>query len=173
MFNVPVLAGVLGLLALAVMLIVGIVLMAMRRHEHGRGAVIGIVGCVVLLLGAVFNIAQSLLVQSLVDLAGLGVAITVTTLISTGFTLVGTGLLIGAVVIRREPRQPAAPSGMQPSGPQPSGPYQPGPYPSGPYQQPGGPQHTQQPHQPQPQSQPQPPQQPQWGQGGWQQPPQG
>lgn len=103
--------SLIGLVLMVLLLIIGIVLMAARRRDHGRGAVIGILGCVVLLLGAVFNVARAFLDPLLADLLDMGVAFTITTVISFGFSLIGTALLIFAVVARRDPRQPAPPQG--------------------------------------------------------------
>lgn len=95
--------SILGLVLLGIMLILGIVLMAARRRDHGRAAVIGIVGCVVLLLGVVYNAVQGFLIELLDDvLDDLGIAYTVTTVVSLFFSLVGTSLLIWAVVARRQ-----------------------------------------------------------------------
>ncbi|WP_188195864.1 hypothetical protein [Nonomuraea sp. SYSU D8015] len=101
--------SLIGVVLLGILLIAGIALMAARRREHGRGAVIGILGCVVLLLGALFNVARGFLDGMLADLFDLGVAFTISTVISFGFSLIGTGLLIFAVVARRNPQQPAPP----------------------------------------------------------------
>ncbi|TMR07846.1 hypothetical protein ETD86_50350 [Nonomuraea turkmeniaca] len=112
-----------GLFLLGVLLVGGIIMMAMRRRDHGRPAVIGIMGCVVLLLGVVFDAARSLLIDLMSDVLGLTPTFVLSTAISLLFSLVGTGLLIWAVVARRDQRQPAPPHGP---GWQPPQPPQPG-----------------------------------------------
>ncbi len=151
-----------------ILLLVGLVLMAMRRREQGRGAVLGIAGCVVLLVGAGFAVAQSFLQRELVGLLGLAAGLSVSVAISSIIHLVGLGLLIGGVVARRTTPAPSpGPQGWQqpPAGWEQQGWNQPAPqqYP----QQPQG----QQPHPQQPQAQPYP-QQPQGQQPYPQQPPQ-
>ncbi|WP_327590137.1 hypothetical protein OHA25_26285 [Nonomuraea sp. NBC_00507] len=100
-----------GLILLSVLLVGGIIMMAMRRRDHGRASVIGIMGCVVLLVGTVFNIARGLVDEAVADLVGLAPALTISNTISLLFNLTGTALLIGAVVTRRNPQQPAPPQG--------------------------------------------------------------
>ncbi|GAA1767492.1 hypothetical protein [Nonomuraea bangladeshensis] len=152
--------SLVGALLNGALLLVGLVLMAMRRREQGRGAVLGIAGCAVLLVGAGFALAQSLLQRQLVDLLGLVTGLSVWVAISSVIQLVGLGLLIGGVVARRTPTPPAPPQG--PQGWQQQGWNQPAPQPYP--QQPQG----QQPFPQQPQGQPYP-QQPQ-GQAYPQQP---
>ncbi|MGW3343776.1 hypothetical protein ACWDA3_10740 [Nonomuraea rubra] len=163
------LANILTILNLVVMFVVlvgGAVLMGMRRGEHGRAAVAGIVGCVVLLLAVIVSAALAFLAPTLVESLGIGGYGPVVMLVNTASMIlqaVGTGLLIWAVVARRNPQQQARPGqGAWPTQPewqhgQPE--WQPGPQQPGP-QQPG-------PQQPWPQ-QPGPQQQP----PGWQTPPQ-
>ncbi|MGP3958921.1 hypothetical protein ACTWPT_23210 [Nonomuraea sp. 3N208] len=113
--------SIAGLILLSVLLIGGIILMAMRRRDYGRASVIGIMGCVVLLGGAVFSIARGILDEALADLLGLGLAFTISTAISLIFSLTGTALLIWAVVARRNPQQSTPPQGpdwQQPQQPQ-------------------------------------------------------
>jgi hypothetical protein len=139
--------SILGLVLLGIMLILGIVLMAARRRDHGRAAVIGIVGCVVLLLGVVYNAVQGFLIELLDDvLDDLGIAYTVTTVVSLFISLVGTSLLIWAVVARRQapsagPGRPDQPQPHPQPHPQPQWGRQPqwGQAPQPPFQQhPGG-----------------------------------
>jgi hypothetical protein len=174
--------SLIGALLNGVLLLVGLVLMAMRRREQGRGAVLGIAGCAVLLVGAGFALAQSFLQRELVDLLGLVTGLSVWVAISSVIQLVGLGLLIGGVVARRTPASPAPPQGPQgwqqqgwnQPAPQPY-PQQPQgqqPYPQQPQgqaypQQPQGQAYPQQPQgQPYPQQPPQPGgQQPPFGQG--------
>ncbi|QYC43947.1 hypothetical protein Nocox_31850 [Nonomuraea coxensis DSM 45129] len=175
--------AVIGLISAflnGVLLLAGLVLMAMRRREQGRGAVLGIAGCAVLLVGAALALAQSFLQSQLVGLLGLVTGLSVWVVIGSLIQFAGIALLIGGVVARRtEPAQrPAPPQG--PQGPQgwqqgPQGPQgwqqgwnqpQPPPHPQGPQPFPQQPQ--QQPYQQQPQgSQPYPqqPPQPPYGQG--------
>ncbi|MEU6796310.1 hypothetical protein ABZ907_31845 [Nonomuraea wenchangensis] len=166
--------GLISALLNGILLLVGLVLMAMRRREQGRGAVLGIAGCAVLLVGAGFALSQSFLQRELVDLLGLVTGLSVWVAISSIIQLVGLGLLIGGVVAKRT-APPPGPQGWQQQGwnqpaPQPY-PQQPQgqPHPQGqPYpQQPQGQQpYPQQPH---PQQPPQPggqhPPQPPFGQG--------
>ncbi|MCK2217884.1 hypothetical protein MF672_029415 [Actinomadura sp. ATCC 31491] len=132
-----------------ILLIGGVVLIAMRRREQGRGAVLGISGCVVLLLGAVFSLLQGFLQSALVDVLGIGGAVGLSVLVSSIFHLIGVALLIGGVVARRDPPRPAGPQGWPQQQP-PAAPWE---------QQQGWNQPPQQP--PYPQQQP-----------GWQNPPQ-
>ncbi|RVX43540.1 hypothetical protein EDD27_6225 [Nonomuraea polychroma] len=97
----------LGFFLLGLLPVVGIILMAARRRDHGRAAIIGIMGCVALIVGVVFNAARRPVIQLLGDLFGLELAILVSTVISLIFSMVGTGLLIWAVVARRPQQQPA------------------------------------------------------------------
>ncbi|MFC4006323.1 hypothetical protein ACFOY2_03760 [Nonomuraea purpurea] len=147
---------IIGLIAFAVMgvlLLAGIVMTAMGRRNHGSAATIGMVGCIVLLLGLVFNTLRGLALPMLSDTFGmsLNMLFTVGNVLSLLFEVIGTGLLIWAVVARRNPPTPAGPQG--PAWQQPASEWQ---------QQPGR-------QSPQPGHQPghQPGQQP-----GWQTPPQ-
>ncbi|MEV0820771.1 hypothetical protein [Nonomuraea rubra] len=167
---------ILNLVVMFVLLVGGAALMGMRRGEHGRAAVAGIVGCVVLLIAVITGSALVFLAPTLVGSLGIGGYQPVFMLVNAASMIlqaVGTGLLIWAVVARRNPQQQARPGqGAWPTqpewqhgqpewqpGPQQPGPQQPGPQQPGP-QQPG-------PQQPWPQ-QPGPQQQP----PGWQTPPQ-
>lgn len=128
--------GLVGLALLGILLVVGIVLMAARRRDHGRAAVVGILGCVVLLLGVVFNSLQGFMIDLLIPLLEIGPSYAVASLISFGFSIIGTGLLIFAVIARRDPRQPApahGPEWQQPPQQQPGW----GQPPQPPQQQPG------------------------------------
>ncbi|MGI5288145.1 hypothetical protein ACQEVF_33075 [Nonomuraea polychroma] len=100
-----------GLTLLSMLLVGGIIMMAMRRRDHGRASVLGIIGCVVLLVGTVFNIARGFLDEALIDLLGLGPALTISNAISLIFSLTGTALLIWAVVTRCNPQQSTPPRG--------------------------------------------------------------
>ncbi|MEU4512997.1 hypothetical protein AB0G05_26175 [Nonomuraea wenchangensis] len=181
--------GLISALLNGILLLVGLVLMAMRRREQGRGAVLGIAGCAVLLVGAGFALSQSLLQRELVDLLGVVTGLSVWVAISSVIQLVGLGLLIGGVVARRTPApqrpapgqqgwqqqgwnqpapqaQPYPPQGPQPYPQQPQG----QPYPQQPQgQAPQQPQGQPYPQQPYPQQPPQPggqhPPQPPFGQG--------
>lgn len=138
--------NVLSMVVMLVLLIGGAVLMAVRRREHGRASMIGLAGCVVLLLGVVINGVFIFMAPSLVDSFGPGgyePFFVVFNLVTLVVQVVGTGLLIFAVIARRNPAAPA------PQGPwQPQTEWQQQP----PYQQ-------QQPYQQQPgwQTPPQPP----------------
>ncbi|SEM55180.1 hypothetical protein [Nonomuraea pusilla] len=171
--------AVLGLGASGVLLLVGIVLTAMARRHRGRAAVLGLIGCVVLLLGTLFNVLRNFATDLILELFGtrsLGTVFSIQNLISTFFEIVGTGLLIWGVAARstgREAGQQPLPQGRQPQ-PAPHQPWpQPGPAPLPDWQQPA-------PHQPgahQPGPQQMGPQQSGQQQPGWQtpggQPPQG
>ncbi|MEV4167009.1 hypothetical protein [Nonomuraea dietziae] len=131
-----------------ILLIVGIALTARARAEHGRGATLGLVGCVVLLVAAILQGAYQVMIPSLVESGGFEVITMmsmITGLLFTVLNVVGTGLLIFGVVARRggpQPQQQAQgqgqgqgwqqPYGQQPYGQQPQYPQQqpPGQWPS-------------------------------------------
>ncbi|WP_327105719.1 hypothetical protein [Nonomuraea glycinis] len=142
--------------------VIGIVVTAMARRTHGRAAIIGMLGCVALLLSALAQVGQAILLASMSPRDGYTV-IAIMSLVMTVLSLTGISLLIWGVVARRPAAQPQPPAwqpyGQQPSGPQPYG-QQPGsPQPYG--QQPSSPQpYAQQPSGPQPHGQPLPGQQP-------------
>jgi hypothetical protein len=145
--------------------VIGIVVTAMARRTHGRAAIIGMLGCVALLLSALAQVGQALLLPSISPRDGYTV-IAVMSLLITVLSLTGISLLIWGVIARRPAAQPQPPAwqpyGQQPSSPQPYAQQPGGPQPYG--QQPGGPQ----PHgQPLPGQQPygRPPQPPYGGQG--------
>ncbi|MER6948862.1 hypothetical protein ABT294_33065 [Nonomuraea sp. NPDC000554] len=98
-------------------LVTGIVLTVAKRRQQGRGAMLGLAGCLVLLLEVVFGVVRSLTFSSLVDSMGISSAntiILVETAVSSLLSAVGIGLLIMAVVARRPPlQQPAAPGWQQ------------------------------------------------------------
>ncbi|WP_193318887.1 hypothetical protein [Nonomuraea phyllanthi] len=146
----------LTLAAMAIVLVVGVIVTAMGRRNHGSAALIGMGGCILLLLGVVFNVLRSFLTDPLADAIGIGASFTILSLISLLFEVGGTGLLIWGVVARRTPRGPAQPSqGAQAPGWQQPQPNWQQPQPQPPYQQP-----QQQPYQQQPgwQTPPPPPQ---------------
>ncbi|GAA2841504.1 hypothetical protein [Nonomuraea rubra] len=152
--------NILNLVVMFVLLVGGAVLMGMRRGEHGRAAVAGIVGCVVLLLAVIVSAALAFLAPTLVESLGIGGYQPVFMLVNAASMIlqaVGTGLLIWAVVARRNPPQQARPGqgawptqpewqhgqpewqpGPQQPGPQQPWPQQPGPQQPGPQQQPPG-----------------------------------
>ncbi|MFC5835679.1 hypothetical protein ACFPZ3_68675 [Nonomuraea insulae] len=133
---------------MVIVLLGGAILMAVRRGEHGRGAVLGMAGCIVLFLGVVCNGILVFATPSLVSsmgVSGIQPLFLVVNLVILIFQVVGTVLLISGVVARRNPAAPAQQGQWQPEW-QPQSPYQ---------QQP--------PQQPAPQQQQQP---------GWQSPPQ-
>ncbi|MFC5821214.1 hypothetical protein [Nonomuraea harbinensis] len=133
---------------------IGVVVTAMGRRTHGRAAVIGLLGCVALLLEGLLRLGQTIFLRTIVETVGLreaGGVLALLGLVSFVLATTGVGLLIWAVVARRTP-QPAAPGWQQPQpGPQqgwqqqpPAGPHQnpqAGPYQNpnpGPYQNPQG-----------------------------------
>ncbi|MEV0348963.1 hypothetical protein AB0H88_24575 [Nonomuraea sp. NPDC050680] len=146
-------------LLMSSLLIVGVVLTAKAKAEHGRAATLGMFGCLLLLFGELLSIVRLMSQGSLMRAVGINafsmVLVAIET-IATLITAVGVGLLIWAVVARRAPAQLRQTPGW-PQPPQPHG-----------WQQP------QQPQQPQPQQpewQPQsPPQPPPSRQPGWQDP---
>ncbi|HUR05288.1 MAG TPA: hypothetical protein VM347_22270 [Nonomuraea sp.] len=105
----------LGMIAL---LIVGVVLMAKAKAEHGRAAGLGMFGCIVLLLGEVYSLVRIFTLSSLIEAVGvtsIEPVLFVINMIGALFTIVGVGLLIWAVVARRTPaQQPQAPNWQQP-----------------------------------------------------------
>ncbi|MFC7100445.1 hypothetical protein ACFQQB_08195 [Nonomuraea rubra] len=104
--------NILNLVVMFVLLVGGAVLMGMRRGEHGRAAVAGIVGCVVLLLAVIVSAALAFLAPTLVESLGIGGYQPVFMLVNAASMIlqaVGTGLLIWAVVARRNPPQQARP----------------------------------------------------------------
>jgi membrane-bound ClpP family serine protease len=136
--------GLLSLVVMSALLIVGMILMGVNRGHLGSSATLGIVGCVLLLLGGLFSFLLPLIVDSM-DLSFSDVAL-VWSLISLIFHGGGTGLLIWAVVAKRnqppyaQPQQPQGPGGWQQQQPQGPGGWQ--------QQQPQGPGGWQQPQQP-------------------------
>ncbi|MEV0619043.1 hypothetical protein AB0I81_37400 [Nonomuraea sp. NPDC050404] len=137
--------GILNLIVMTVLLVGGAALMVSRRQEHGRAAVMGIVGCVVLLLGVGVSAFLVFGFPALVGTLGpmrIQTVLAVINIVTMLIQATGTGLLIFAVIARRNPQQPVG-GGWQP---------QPGP----------GQQWQQGPQQPPYQQQP----------PGWQQPPQ-
>ncbi|MEO3872950.1 hypothetical protein ABGB18_29395 [Nonomuraea sp. B12E4] len=156
--------GIISLIIMAVVLIAGAVVTAMRRRDHGRAALFGMAGCIVLLLGVVLNIAAGLFMSML----GVLTVSAISNLISTIFQAVGIGLLVWGVIARRNPPQAGQPQGAgwpQPQQRWPQGGQQP------PTQRPPAPQDaaqwppSQQPPASQPPVQPgwQAPQQPPYG----------
>ncbi|WP_433431570.1 hypothetical protein [Nonomuraea sp. CA-141351] len=105
--------SIISVLVMGILLLVGVVVTARARRDHGSAAMIGMTGCILLLLGVVFNILRSwVLIPLMADSLGMDIetVFAVTTPISMIFDAVGTGLLIWAVVARRKPHQPAQPS---------------------------------------------------------------
>jgi hypothetical protein len=114
--------------------VIGIVVTAMARRTHGRAAIIGMMGCVALLLSALGQVAQLMLLSSF-TLRDRFTFISLMSLLMTVLSITGISLLIWAVVARRpavQPRQPAwqqpqaqqqpwPPHGRQPDNPQPYG----------------------------------------------------
>ncbi|MEU8357244.1 hypothetical protein AB0C27_14630 [Nonomuraea sp. NPDC048882] len=156
--------SILTTIVMVLLLLGGAILMATRRAEHGRGSVLGMIGCVVLLVGVVINGVFILMAPDLVRSLGFdqyGPIALVMNLLSLLIQVSGTGLLIFAVIARRNPPQQAqaaayaqqAPQGWQQQPEWQQGYQQQGP----PQQQPGW-------QQQQPGRQPQHPQPP-YGEG--------
>ncbi|MBE1586266.1 hypothetical protein ACFPOI_57155 [Nonomuraea angiospora] len=155
-------SNILTFAVMGILFLFGVIVTVMARREHGSAAMIGMSGCILLLLGLAFDGFRSFVLYPQLG-ASIGVeAVTVTNLVSLLFNAGGTALLIWAVVARRKP-QPAQPQPAQPQGP-----VQPQQGPGWPQQGPGWPQQPPYPQQPYPQ-QPQPgwqnPQQPPYGHG--------
>ncbi|MEV4108074.1 proline-rich domain-containing protein [Nonomuraea sp. NPDC049695] len=109
--------SVISVLVMGIVLLVGVVLTARARRDHGSAAMIGLAGCIVLLLGVLFNILRSwVLIPMMADSFGMSIdaVFSITTPIAMIFDAGGTGLLIWAVVARRKPSRPTQP----PHGPQ-------------------------------------------------------
>ncbi|MFF4617633.1 hypothetical protein [Nonomuraea jabiensis] len=137
-------SNILTFAVMGILFLFGVVVTVMARREHGSAAMIGMSGCILLLLGLAFDGFRSfVLYPQLGASLGLETTVTVTNLVSLLFNAGGTALLIWAVVARRNPRPAQPPQG------------------------PGWPQQSPYPQQPYPQQQPgwQNPQQPPYGQG--------
>ncbi|MFE3453776.1 hypothetical protein ACFXJ8_33100 [Nonomuraea sp. NPDC059194] len=113
-------AGLLFIIPTVILLIVGVVLTARARAEHGRGATFGLVGCVVLLVGAILQAGWQIMMPSIIESSGLAVFSVVYVISGFVFVVVNTlgmGLLIGGVIARRTPPQaqhyPQPPQGWQ------------------------------------------------------------
>ncbi|MEW1838841.1 hypothetical protein AB0392_12875 [Nonomuraea angiospora] len=132
-------SNILTFAVMGILFLFGVIVTVMARREHGSAAMIGMSGCILLLLGLAFDGFRSfVLYPQLGASLGIETTVAVTNLVSLLFNAGGTALLIWAVVARRKP-QPAHPQG--PAHPQ-QGPVQPQqpPYPQQPYpqqQQPG------------------------------------
>ncbi|MEQ4720102.1 hypothetical protein [Nonomuraea sp. B19D2] len=113
-----VIGGILNYGVWAVLLLAGIAVTAMGRRNHGSAALIGMFGCILLLVGVAFNAFTAyVLFPSMISSLGSGPTLLITPLISLVLHASGTGLLIWAVVARRKPSQPAQPP-QGPPGPQ-------------------------------------------------------
>ncbi|WP_214413665.1 hypothetical protein [Sphaerisporangium fuscum] len=149
--------NILYYLPTLIVLIVGIVLTARAKREHGSGATLGMIGCIVLLLTALLEAVRALALPYLLTSGGYsarGPLITLSGLLFAIFNTIGIGLLIWGVVAKRIQTQSAAPGWQPPQG---QGWQQPAP---GWQQQPPGSGWQQQPPQPPaPGWQQQPPQQ--------------
>ncbi|WP_090946504.1 hypothetical protein [Nonomuraea jiangxiensis] len=106
--------SIIAFVIMAVVLIAGIVVTTMRRRDHGRAAILGMTGCIVLLLGVLFNVLYSFLLPTMSATYGLNPLSlsAIFTMVSVLFQAVGIGLLIGGVVARRNAPQPAQPQGV-------------------------------------------------------------
>ncbi|NRQ32997.1 hypothetical protein HII36_14270 [Nonomuraea sp. NN258] len=127
-------------ISMIVILLLGVIVTAMGRRTHGRGATLGMLGCIVLLLGVgigvVLNLMANEVVRALDDLRSFVLIQNLVTLI---FQVTGTILLITGVVARRnapEPEPQSQPAGWPQPQPQ-QGWQQPGPA-AAPWQQPQG-----------------------------------
>ncbi|WP_431910237.1 hypothetical protein [Nonomuraea jabiensis] len=115
---------------MGILFLFGVVVTAMARRAHGSAAMIGLAGCVLLLLGLAFDGFRSfVLYPQLGASLGIETTVAVTNLVSLLFNAGGTALLIWAVVARRKPAQPPQGPGWEQQPPYPQQPY--------PQQQPG------------------------------------
>ncbi|MBB5083800.1 hypothetical protein [Nonomuraea endophytica] len=149
----------------------GAVVTGLARKRHGKGALLGMFGCIVLTVGVLPTVATSVFAPSIAHDLGLSTAsmiFGILGLVNMVLTLAGFGLLVAGVVAHRGPRPaPQTPAWNQPSPyPQPGygqqsygqqgygqGYAQPNATPQPGYPQPGA---TQQPGYPQPSAAPQP-----------------
>lgn len=127
MNTVSVLSGVLFTAVMILLLVGGIVLTARARRDRGRPAVLGMWGCAVLLVGVLFQLGRSFTLPALIDYVGIrsiSSVIALEGLLQVIIEVIGTGLLIWAVIARNStPGQPYDPApGWQPGPP----PQQPG-----------------------------------------------
>ncbi|WP_143591184.1 hypothetical protein [Thermoactinospora rubra] len=96
-------AGVGFLLQLAA-LVTGIVLTLRARRSHGRAAVLGATGCVVLLLGVIVSLLPSLFARVIIEAFGFQATTSLfmlTSLLHTLLFVAGVGLLVAGVVTPR------------------------------------------------------------------------
>jgi hypothetical protein len=146
--TVSVLSGVLFAAVMILLLVGGIVLTARARRDRGRPAVLGMWGCAVLLVGVLFQLVQSFTLPALIDYVGIrsiSSVIALEGLLQVIIEVIGTGLLIWAVIARNS--TPGQPQGrQQPYDPAPG--WQPGPPPQQPGGQNPGPPNWQNPQQP-------------------------
>ncbi|MGW0485619.1 hypothetical protein [Nonomuraea sp. NPDC003214] len=170
MFNIGNYVGIGTTALISVLLLAGTVLLGMNRRNHGRGATLGMFGCLALFLDSLVRLAQLLMIGVLLESFGPGgidVVFLLVNLVSFVLMVTGVSLLIAGVIARRTPPQQAGPQAPQQPQHWQQGPQQ-GPQqgwqqqgPQGPYGQPQG---------PQPGWQQQPPSGPQGPQPGWQPP---
>ncbi|GAA2405063.1 hypothetical protein GCM10010404_74010 [Nonomuraea africana] len=122
--------ALLYLVPTVIVLVVGIVLTARARGSHGRGATLGLVGCVVLLVAALLQGAYQAFLDSLVQSGGYRMMATLAMISGLVFMVInvaGLGLLISGVVARRNGAQQPAQGWQQPYPPQPPYSQQPPP----------------------------------------------
>ncbi|MFC7583030.1 chlorophyll a/b-binding protein [Nonomuraea antimicrobica] len=130
--------SIVSLIVMTVMLLGGAVLMATRRREHGRGAMLGMVGCIVLLVGVALNALIVFLLPALGDSwspSEIEIVLAIHTLASLIVQIAGTVLLIFAVIARRNPPQPVQPGHPSHPGHPGQQPWQQQPYQQQPVQQ--------------------------------------
>ncbi|GAA4091510.1 hypothetical protein [Nonomuraea soli] len=103
-----------------IILIVGVVLTAMARRNHGRAALVGMFGCLVFLLDVIVSVVQAIILPELArDIGSVMTAVMIISVVHMLLWMTGIGLLVAAVVMRR----PAAPQQPHPGQPQPNQPY--------------------------------------------------
>ncbi|TDB94709.1 hypothetical protein E1267_42550 [Nonomuraea longispora] len=103
-------------LVMVVVLVGGVIVTAMNRRAHGRGATLGMAGCAVLLVGVLLNVVLGFVAGSLYEALGAGGAAMLMSAVGMLFNATGTGLLIAGVIARRDPQQPHYPHSGQGQG---------------------------------------------------------
>ncbi|MFI6291693.1 hypothetical protein ACIBEJ_08915 [Nonomuraea sp. NPDC050790] len=94
----------------------GAVITGMARRQHGKAAVLGLIGCVLLMINVLPTAAMTIFAPQIARDLGLSMASTffgILGFLNMALTLGGFGLLVAAVVARRTP-QPQAPAWNQP-----------------------------------------------------------
>ncbi|MFI9554842.1 hypothetical protein [Nonomuraea endophytica] len=97
----------------------GAVVTGLARQRHGKGAMLGMFGCIVLTVGVLPTVATSVFAPSIAHDLGFSTASVIfgiLGLVNMVLTLAGFGLLVAGVVAHRGPRPaPQTPAWNQPS----------------------------------------------------------